>query len=120
VLERSRRGGWVIIQDNALGVSEYAWRYLLDQIVTELPDDRCLAAVLPVFHPDWSTGYYELVKRMAAIMIEEVSQQPCYQLIWWNTAVLADPTLVYDGQHPSAKGVRWLASWIDWACGPRS
>ena len=52
VLSRSVPGGWIIIQDNALGVSDFGWRSLMRRIVDETPNDRCLLGVLPVFRSD--------------------------------------------------------------------
>jgi hypothetical protein len=113
VLRNSQPGGWVIIQDNGALTSDADWRALMRRIVTELPNDRCLLFVLPAFHPAWSRAANLDASRRANIMVGEAAAQPCHDFVRWNQAVAADSTLVYDGQHPSAKGARWLAATIN-------
>ena len=115
LLAMSQRGGWVIIQDNGLGVTLEDWRALLDRIVRELPDDRCLLGVLPIFHPAWPDGekWYDTVWAANREMVRAFQVQPCMRLVRWDLAVLADSSLVYDGQHPTEAGAQWLGAAID-------
>jgi hypothetical protein len=141
VLSRSQPGGWIIIQDNGLGTSQTAWRTLIQRIVDDTPNDRCLLFVPPVFH--WwfnaqhhyaTTGYAEALRD---ITVEAGRGGQCYYTVPWRTAVLGDMTLVCDadvppvrglampadvenhlpsrcdGQHPSRRGATWLRRAIE-------
>lgn len=109
-------GGFLVVQDNGINASDAQWRALLREIVDDLADDRCLVGVLPVFlHADPAVTAAAAVR--ANIMVAEFSRQPCHDWIRWNQKVAADPSLVYDGQHPSAAGRAWLASQIDLVTG---
>lgn len=115
LLAMSERGGWVIIQDNGLGPTIPEWRALMDRIVRELPDDRCLLGVLPVFHPAFPEGakWYQHVWAANREMVQAFEKQPCVRFARWDLAVLADPSLTYDGQHPTEEGAEHLGELID-------
>lgn len=112
-LRNSTRGGWIIVQDNGAHATDAQWRTMLRSMVANTPNDRCLLAVLPVFHPDWSPAAAVNAERKANIMVQEFAGQPCRSFVRWNQAVMADPSLVYDGQHPSPAGKAWLARAIN-------
>jgi hypothetical protein len=108
VLSRSQPGGFIIIQDNGLGVSDGAWEILVERIVRTTPDDRTVVFILPVFHWMWSREYHIETTVRRNIMKSIAVQQPKRCVIDWSKAVLGDRTMVYDGQHPSARGKIWL------------
>jgi lysophospholipase L1-like esterase len=120
LLARSRPGGWVIVQDNAAQTTLARWREVLREYVTTIPDDRCLLGVLPVFDAAVDPVAAANAQAAANVMVAELSVQPCRAFIRWNQAVQANPALTYDGQHPSAEGVAWLARAIDDVIGFRS
>lgn len=113
LVARSQPDGWVVIQDNGARTTNPDWRRLMREIVAAVPDDRCLAGVLPVYWPvgasNGNTSYDAQLTKMI-IMIEEFAQQPCHAYIGWHVAVSRDPLLLRDAQHPSAAGVTWLAN----------
>lgn len=110
VRDRSQTGGWIIIMDNALGVSITGWKTLVDKIRAEAPPDRGLIGITPIFHPRWDpTGTNtNLAATNAAQLIKSFSQHPTSVLIRWDQAVQANPSFVYDGQHPTLAGKQWL------------
>lgn len=109
----SQPNGWIIVQDNGAHATDAQWRSMLRTMVANTPNDRCLLAVLPVFHPNWSPVAAENAARKANIMVQEFNVQPCHQYVRWNQAVMANPGLVYDGQHPSSAGITWLTRTIN-------
>lgn len=113
VLRSSQPGGWVIIQDNGMHVTESRWRDLMRLIVTQLPDNRCLLGVFPVYLARFDQALSTDAARKATIMAQEFSRQPCHSFVYWNSAVLANSNLVYDGQHPNTYGIQWLAARIN-------
>jgi len=123
VLAHSKPGGWIVIQDNAAQTSDDAWRKLVQRIVWNTPNDRCLLGVLPVFLasesplPDAAERQADAFRK-ARIMRRAFAFQPCHRLVEWPAAVRAKPGLVFDGQHPSADGVAWLAWEINEAVRP--
>lgn len=108
VLARSQRNGFIVIQDNGLGVSDSAWTILLQRIVDETPDDRTLVFILPCFHWLWNAQYHNQTTVRRRIMSNIATQHRRRVVIDWSKAVLGDRTMVYDGQHPSARGRIWL------------
>ena len=110
---KSRPGGWVVVQDNAAQTTLTRWREMLRQYVATIPDDRCLLGVLPVFDAAVDPVAASFAQSAANVMVQEFNVQPCHEYIRWNQAVQANPALTYDGQHPSAAGVAWLARTID-------
>lgn len=108
VASRSQPGGFLIIQDNGLGVSDYAWRVLLERIVRDTPSDRTIIFILPVFHWLWRADLHNETTVRRRIMLEVAATRPRRQIIDWSKAVLGDKTMVTDGQHPSARGKIWL------------
>ena len=113
VLDRSRYGGWIIIQDNGVGCPDSLWERLIQQIVDETPDDRCLMFIPPVFHPDWNATHAAHAAARAAVMVAIATEQPVRSTIPWHVAVSNDATLVTDGQHPSTSGKIWLRRHIE-------
>jgi hypothetical protein len=120
LVAKSRPGGWVVVQDNAAQTTLTRWREVLRQYVTAVPDDRCLLGVLPVYDAAVDPVAAQNAQAAANIMVQEFTAQPCREFIRWNQAVQAYPWFTYDGQHPSADGVAWLARTIDNTIGYRS
>lgn len=113
LVARSRPDGWIVIQDNGARSTNPEWRQLMIDVVTDVPDDRCLAGVFPVYWPVGAVGTntsYESQLIKMIIMIEEFAHQPCHAYIGWHVAVTRNPLLLSDNQHPSASGIAWLAS----------
>jgi hypothetical protein len=108
VLSRSQPGGFILVEDNGLGVSDYAWRVLLERIVAETPEDRKIIFILPVFHWMWRRDLHIETTIRRQIMMEVAVTRRNRQIIDWSKAVLGDRTMVTDGQHPSARGKIWL------------
>lgn len=120
LLAKSRPGGWVVVQDNAAQTTLARWREVLRRYVSTIPDDRCILGVLPVFDVDVDPVAAQFAQAAANVMVQEFNVQPCHEYIRWNQAVQANPSLTYDGQHPSEAGVAWLAQTIDATIGYRS
>lgn len=136
VLSRSEPGGFIIIQDNGLGTSPDAWRSLIQRMVDETPNDRCLVFIPPVFHWAFNAAHHNTTSVYANILDEVViaaaKTGQCYITIPWRTVVLNDASYVCDpdtppvrgaampadvenhqpsrcdGQHPSHRGQTWL------------
>jgi hypothetical protein len=119
LLSRSRRGGWVVIQDNpaatVANTTPEEWRTLLRTIVQELPDDRCVAGVLPYFQSSVDPVRASATVEFRNIMVAELNDQPCYAFILWDVAAAGHPEYIIegDGQHPSPAGATWLANELD-------
>ncbi len=109
VLARSQPGGWIIIQDNGLGTSQTAWRALLERIVDETPNDRCLLVVPPVFHWWFNAQYHydttAYAQTLAEVTVAAGRGGQCYRTVPWRTAVLADRSLVCDSEAPPVRGL---------------
>lgn len=103
-------GGYFVFQDNGLGGATQAqWRTLMRAIVAAVPEDRCVVGVLPVYT---LAPHNTDVAAKAGIMVQEFNLHPCPRYVRWNQKVAADPTLVYDGQHPTAAGIEYLVAEI--------
>jgi hypothetical protein len=112
LLARSMPGGWVVIQDNALGVSDFGWRALMRRIVDALPNDRCLLGVPPGYRADANATYAADAARRATIMGQEFQRQPCRAFVFLNTYLRANPQRFPDGQHPDSTAQLWIRSRI--------
>jgi hypothetical protein len=110
-------GGILVVQDNGVNTTDADWRALLRSIVDRLPDDRCLVGVLPVFLHPTDPAVTSGAAVRANIMVAEFTRQPCHDWIRWNQKVVADPNLVYDGQHPTPAGRVWLADQVSLVTG---
>jgi hypothetical protein len=109
ILRASKPGGWIVVQDNGAQVSDADWRTLMRGIVYDVNrTGRCLALVLPVFHPNWSQSAHTDSVHKRDIMLQEGGRANCRGWVNWHAAVMNDPGLVYDGQHPSVRGRAWL------------
>ena len=116
-------GGYLVVEDNGVGVADVDWRALLERAVELLPDDRTLVLVLPVYRREVSEALYLATARRANIMVEVAQAHPeqPVEFVRWNQQVLGvngaapRPELVYDGQHPTVDGSIWLAQQIDLA-----
>lgn len=120
VVAASRRGGWVIVQDNGARVLAADWRILMRDIVASTPDDRCLLGVLPGYVMPSNPLIEADVIDKASIMIEEFAAQPCTEFVHWDAAVNAHPDFVFDGTHPTAAGIAWFAGEFDRIVGGRT
>lgn len=120
VVAHSRRGGWLVVQDNALECTQAQWRTLMRDIVAATPNDRCLLGVLPYYDADFTTVTVSAdVAAKANIMVQEFAAQPVTEYVRWNQACAAHPEYTYDGQHPSSDGIDYLAAEIDRVVGFR-
>ena len=101
-------GGWMIVElgtnDIYFGMNPQTFRQFVADVVTTLPNDRCLGWVIP-YDPARQTASaaFETVIR------EEITNQPCRGLIEWDEYVKANSSLVQsDGIHPTATGRQTL------------
>lgn len=99
-ISHSQPNGFVVIQDNALGVSDYGWRDLMRRIVDATPDDRCLVGVLPAFRADVNATYATQTRARAVIMATEFKRQPCRRFVYLEAIMRQFPGDFTDGQHP--------------------
>lgn len=107
-------GGFFVFQDNGAQATQAEWRALMKHIVATVPDDRCIIGVLPVFlSPPATQATYLDTAAKANIMVAEFNLHPCHEYVRWNQKVIANPSWVYDGQHPSQAGIDYLVSEID-------
>lgn len=120
LVAHSRRGGWLIVQDNGARVLAADWRILMADIAEATPDDRCILGVLPGYIMPSNPLIEDDVVTKAEMMVTELSVQPCTEFIHWNEAVAAHPEFVYDGTHPTEPGIAWLAAEFDRIVGPRA
>jgi hypothetical protein len=105
-IARSQPNGWIVIQDNALGVSDYGWRALMRRIVDVAPDDRCLVGVLPAFRAEVHAVYAAQARARASIMAAEFKRQPCRRFVSMAAIMQQFPTDFADGQHPSSAAAK--------------
>jgi hypothetical protein len=105
-------GGWFIFQDNGAHATTTEWRALLKSIVAQVPADRCLLGVLPVWIAPGPPATTADIAAKANIMVHEFNLHPCHEYVRWNQQVNANPSLVYDGQHPTAAGAAWIGAQI--------
>src|SRR5262245_54899241 len=101
-ISRSQPNGWIVIQDNALGVSDYGWRALMRRIVDVTPDDRCLIGVLPAFRAEVHAVYAAQTRARASIMAEEFKRQPCRRFVYMAAIMRQFPNDCTDGHHPTS------------------
>ena len=99
-IERSQPRGWIIVQDNALGVSDWAWRQLMLDIVAATPDDRCLLGVLPAFRADVNPTYAAQTRARAIVMADIFKTHPCRRFVYMADIIAKHPGDFIDGQHP--------------------
>jgi len=105
--------GWLVMEigtnDIVSAVSIEDYKAFVLTTVEMLPDDRCLAWVIP-----WVGGDYQTVTdAVVQVLRDIVPQQPCHQLIEWGSVVsAASTTLTTDGVHPNETGAAVLASMI--------
>lgn len=119
VVANSRRGGWLIVEDNGARATQTEWRTLMRDIVAATPNDRCLLGVLPVYDNPAAPELELDIAAKANIMVQEFLNQPCTEFVRWNQAVNAHPEYVYDGTHPTEAGILYLANEIDRLIGYR-
>jgi hypothetical protein len=105
-IARSQSGGSIIVQDNALGVSDYGWRALMRRIVDTAPDDRCLIGVLPAYRADIHAVYAAQLRARASIMAEEFRRQPCRRFVYMASIMQQFPGDFADGQHPRTEAAK--------------
>lgn len=114
LVARSQPGGWIVIQDNGARTTETEWRELWRRIVSELPTDRCLVAVLPWYSPAYpdnpNTGHQDSVNKRN-IMVAELRHAGCVRFLAWDALnVNSTKPLTYDAQHPNDLGARRLGN----------
>lgn len=113
LLSRSQAGGWIIIQDNALGVSDYGWQALMSRISAETPADRCLLAVLPGYRADVNATLAADTARRATIMGQTLMSHSCRAFVYLNRYLRDNPARFPDGQHPDATAQAWIRGQIN-------
>lgn len=107
-------GGWLVmeigINDIAQGVSAAEFATFVTDVVYDLPNDRCLAWVLP-----WGIEYQGVARSYVAPITSALRLQPCHALIGWvpNQTGMR----VSDGVHLTAAGGDRLAAMIYAATG---
>lgn len=120
-LKRSKVGGWVILQDNSLGPSEYGWKMMIRNFVSLWPPDRRLIAVLPGYVASVSPSLADTIARRAAIMGQEIMRfkavgvpyVPVRRFIYLNQYMIDNPSQFPDGQHPDATAQAWIRDQIE-------
>lgn len=110
-------GGFFVFQDNGAQSTQSEWRILLQNIVANLPPDRCVIGVLPVSIAPMTPATISDVAAKANIMVTEFNKHPCHEYVRWNQQVIAHPEFVYDGQHPTQPGIDYLISEINYRTG---
>lgn len=99
-ISRSQPSGWIIVQDNGLGVSDAGWRALMYDIVAATPDDRCLLGVLPAFRADVNPTWAALTRARGVVMAEAFRTHPCRRFVYMADIIAKHPNDFTDGQHP--------------------
>lgn len=102
-------GGWLVVElginDIAQGVPAAAFGEWVVSVAEGLPDDRCLAWVLP-WGRDWVAG----AQQYAAAITAAIGAQPCHAVIGW---VPTEPGYrTSDGTHLTPAGGDVLADMI--------
>lgn len=112
-------GGWLVVElgtndARSDGTNPWIPRIETDtfgQFVADtaamLPDDRCLAWVIP-----WVPDQPDRSVQIAAEIRDHIVDQPCHTVIDWASTVQARPGLVPDGVHPDPIGSVVLAGMI--------
>ena len=93
-------GGWVILQDDGTDATYASTRRWVLDASRLVPDDRCIAWVLPVDDT------------VAAAIRDHADAQPCHSFADWGAAVDDNPNLLHDHVHPNVAGVHVLADLI--------
>lgn len=109
---RSRPGGFVVVQDNALGVSDYGWQMLMRKIVNETPADRWLFGVLPGYLATVDAALAADCRRRAEIMVQEFQRRVRRLFVFLPQYMLENPSQFADGQHPNATAQTWIQARI--------
>lgn len=105
-IERSRPGGYVVIQDNGLGVSEWGWRQLMKQIVAAMPSNRTLIGVLPSYRATVNASVAAVSRKRAVIMAEEFQKYPRRRFVYMAGIMASFPNDFLDGQHPQTEAAQ--------------
>lgn len=109
-------GGWLVMEigtnDIYSGVPVEDYRAFVAGTVEALPDDRCLAWVIP-----WVPGQADRNVAFEAVLREEVPVQECSALVDWGAVAEVSPQLLSDGIHPNDAGATVLSTLIYSAIG---
>lgn len=107
-------GGWLVVElginDIAQGVPAEAFGAWVVSVTEQLPDDRCLAWVLP-----WGRNWQVGAVQYAAAITGAIGAQPCHAVIGWVPTEAG--YRVSDGTHLTPAGGDVLASMIYAAVG---
>lgn len=107
-IERSQPDGWIVVQDNALGTTDWEWRKLMTWIVDNTPDNRHLLGVLPGYRPDINPTNAADIARRATIMGQAFMTHPLRFFIYLNEYMTLNPGQFPDGQHPDTTAQTWI------------
>lgn len=103
--------GWLVIHlgtnDARSAETTAAFRGFVQDTIARLPDDRCLAWVVP-----YNPQFPERSAQIESALRDEIVEQQCHALIEWGPWVHANPALTVDGIHPTDEGKQVLAAMI--------
>lgn len=103
--------GWLVVglgtNDARTDLDAQAFESFVKSTVARLPDDRCLAWVIP-----YNPGFPEQSAAIDVVIREQIRPKPCHTFVEWGAAVRARPDLVSDGIHPNSAGRAVLADMI--------
>lgn len=112
IRDRSRPGGFIVIQDNAIEVTDASWRILMEKIRDETPSDRTLIIVLPGLRWDKNAEASRIIAGRAKIMREVFATHPSVVFIHLDQYLRRNPGNFPDGQHPNPVAAAWLRAEI--------
>jgi lysophospholipase L1-like esterase len=105
-------GGWLVVElginDIASGMNVRRFGNFVKWVASILPDDRCLAWVLP-----WSDRWAPESAAFGVEIKERILAQPCHATVPWADVVQLVPGLLLsDDVHATARGGTVLAGLI--------
>jgi hypothetical protein len=116
--DRVLPGGWIVFQDNALGVSDAGYAMLLDRIIKEAPKTARLLGVIPSYltkAENWKTGNDINAAdsdRRGKMLAQAFMTHPSRAFVYLGKYMHEHPEQFPDGQHPDLTARRWIKSQI--------